>query len=50
MTGDFLTKPNQGSIFNKFRDLIVRSMPKTDPIGVKQGNRKKNKTKKSKQE
>ena len=47
-TGDFLTKPNQGSIFKRFRDLIMGVMPQTDPNIGKQDNRKKKKTKKSK--
>ena len=42
MTKDFLTKPNQGSIFKRFRDIIMRVMPQTYPNNGKQGNRKKN--------
>ena len=48
MTGVFLTKPNQGSIFKRFRDLIMVSMPQTDPNNGKQGNINKNQTKKIK--
>ena len=47
-TEDFLTKSNQESIFKRFRDLITGVMPQTDPNNGKQGNRKKNQTKKSK--
>ena len=47
-TGDFLTKPNQGSIFKRFRDLIMVVVPQTDPNNGKQVTRKKNQTKKSK--
>ena len=36
MTGDFLTKLNQGSIFNNFRDLVMGVVPQTDP---NKGNR-----------
>ena len=43
MTGDFLTKPNQGSIFKRFRDLIMGVIPQTEPSNGKQGNTKKNK-------
>ena len=50
MTGDLLTKQNWGYIFKIFRDLIMVVMPQTDPSNGKQGNRNKNKTKKSKQE
>ena len=49
MTGGVWTKPNQGYIFNIFRDLILVVMPQTDPSNVKQGNRNKNQTKKSNQ-
>ena len=31
MTGDFLTKPNQGAVFRKFRDLIMVVVPQPDP-------------------
>ena len=48
MTRDSSTKPNQEYIFKRFRDLTMRVMPKTDPNNVKQKNRKKKKTKKSK--
>ena len=48
MTGDLLTKLNQGYIFKRFRDLIMGFMPQTDPNNGKQDNRKKNQTKKSK--
>ena len=41
MIGDFLTKPNRGSISNIFRDLIMRVMPQTNPSKGKEGNRKK---------
>ena len=47
ITGDFLTKPNQGSIFKRFRDLIMGVIPQTDPRNGKQGNINKKQTKKS---
>ena len=50
MTGYLLTKLNQGSILNSFLDLIMGVMPQTDPSNVKQGNRKKKKTRKINQE
>ena len=31
MTGDFLTKPLQGSAFRKFRDLLMGVVPQPDP-------------------
>ena len=34
MTKDFLTKLNQGSIFKRFRDLVMGIMPQTDPNNV----------------
>ena len=48
MTRDFLTKPNQGYIFKRFRDLMMGVIPPKDPNNGKQDNRKKNKAKKSK--
>ena len=39
MTGDFMTKPTQGSLFRKFRDLIMGVVPVQEPskaIGGKQ--------------
>ena len=49
ITRYFLTKPNQGSIFKIFRDLIMVAMTQTDTRNGKQGNRRKNQTKKIKQ-
>ena len=48
MTGFFLTKPNQGSIFKRLGNLIMGVMPQIDLNNGKQGKRKKNKTKKGK--
>jgi hypothetical protein len=31
MTGDFMTKPNQGALFRKFRDQIMGVVPAQDP-------------------
>jgi len=31
MTGDFLTKPTQGSLFRRFRDLIMGVVAQPDP-------------------
>ena len=31
MIGDFMTKPNQGSLFMKFRDMIVGVIPPQKP-------------------
>ena len=42
MTEDLLTKPNQGSILKRFRDISMRVMPQTYPNNGKQGNIKKN--------
>ena len=50
MTGDLLTKPNQGYILRRFGDLIMGTMTQTEPINRKQGNIKKNQNKKNKQE
>ena len=46
MTGYLLTKPNQGSIFKRFRDLIVGVVTQTDPNNGKQDNREKTKLRK----
>ena len=48
MTGFFLTKPNQGSIFKRLGNLIMGVMPQIDLNNGKQDKRKKNKTKKGK--
>ena len=42
-----LEKSNQGSIFKRFRDLVVGVMPEIDPNNEKQDNIKKNQTNKS---
>ena len=44
-TGYFLTKPNQGSIFKRFRDILMGVIPETYPSNRKQGNRHKKKAK-----
>ena len=31
MTGDFLTKPNQGAFFKRFRDIIMGVVEQPDP-------------------
>ena len=31
MTGDFFTKPNQGSLFRRFRDMIMVVVSQPDP-------------------
>ena len=31
MIGDFMTKPTQGALFNKFRDQIMGVFPAKDP-------------------
>ena len=31
MTGDFFTKPNQGSLFRRFRDMIMGVVMQPDP-------------------
>ena len=31
MTGDFFTKPNQGDLFRRFRDLILGVVAQPDP-------------------
>ena len=31
MTGDFFTKPNQGNMFRRFRDLIMGVVAQPDP-------------------
>ena len=31
MTGDFFTKPNQGALFRRFRDLIMEVLAQPDP-------------------
>ena len=31
MTGDFFTKPNQGSLLRSFRDLIMGVVAQADP-------------------
>ena len=31
MTGDFFTKPNQGALFKRFRDLIMGVVAQPDP-------------------
>ena len=31
MTGDFFTKPLQGALFKRFRDLIMGVVPHPDP-------------------
>ena len=41
MTGDLLTKPNKGSSFKVFRDLIMGVIIPNDTNNGKQGNRKK---------
>ena len=40
MTGDFMTKPNQGALFRKFRDQIMGVVPAEDPGKGKKGKRK----------
>ena len=47
MTRNLLKKSNQGSIFKRFRDLVVGVMPQIDPNNGKQDNIKKNQTNKS---
>ena len=32
MTGDFFTKPNQGSLFRQFRDMIMGVVRQPDPV------------------
>ena len=46
ITGDFLTKPNQGSIFKRFRDLIMGVMPQTDPNNKNRATKRKSKLRK----
>ena len=36
MTGDFWTKPLQGSLFRRFRDLIMGVVPQREPRGSKE--------------
>ena len=31
MTGDFFTKPNQGALYRKFRDMIMGVVEQPDP-------------------
>ena len=31
MMGDFFTKPNQGALYRKFRDMIMGSVEQPDP-------------------
>ena len=40
MTGDFMTKPNQGALFRKFRDQIMGVVPAKDPSKSKKGKKK----------
>ncbi len=47
MTGDFFTKPNQGSLFWKFRDMIMGVVVQPDP-GPGKSKRKKEVTRKYK--
>ena len=35
MTGDFWTKPLQGALFRRFRDLIMGVIPQPEPRGEK---------------
>ena len=35
MTGDFWTKPLQGALFRRFRDLIMGVIPQREPRGEK---------------
>ena len=35
MTGDFFTKPNQGALLRRFRDLIIGVVDQPDPGPVK---------------
>ena len=35
MTGDFWTKPLQGALFKRFRDLIMGVVPHPEPRGIK---------------
>ena len=41
MTVDLRTKPNQGSNFIRFRDLIMVIMPQIDPSNGEKSNRNK---------
>ena len=50
MTRDFLTEPNQGSIFKIFRDLIMGGTQQVDPSNGKQGDRKNKENKVSNKE
>ena len=43
MTGDYMTKPLQGSTFKKFRDQIMGVVPAQDPGPGKVQKRKKTK-------
>jgi hypothetical protein len=43
MTADFWTKPLQGALFKKFRDLIMGVLPQPDPRKEKPGKSKKSK-------
>ena len=42
MIGDFMTKPNQGALFKKFKDQIMGVIPAQDP-GPGPGPKKKTK-------
>ena len=44
MTSDYFTKPNQGALFKKFRDLVTGIMPQPDPgLGKSKGKPGKSK-------